>query len=160
MGMLTERSAVLKKTIFWLLLILWVALLVVLSRQSGEETAELSGGLSGWIVGVLAQIGIEAEQNAVHRLLRLGAHVFLYLVLGFLVSRAMHLSFRGRWVSAAIPVICLVISFLDEYQKAFIPGRHCQWDEAALNFVCSMVGAAVGRVVHRLRGAAPKTTES
>ncbi len=38
-----------KEFVYWVLLILWLAFAVSLSRQTGNETADLSGGITEWL---------------------------------------------------------------------------------------------------------------
>ena len=133
---------------WWLLLAVWMLLATVLSRQTGEETAQLSGGISAWLASLLEGIGIAVDPEALHLLLRKAAHVAVFLVLGFLAGRAFHLTFRGRWVTAAAAAVCLA-AVLDEVQKAAVPGRHCHWDDAALNAVSVLAGLALERLIRR-----------
>ena len=138
-----------KKYIYWVLLVLWLILAVFLSRQTGEETADLSGGISAWLTSLLEGIGIPVDPASVHALVRKAAHVAIFLVLGFLVSRTFHLTFRGRWVIPAAATVCLAAAVLDEAQKAAIPGRHCHWDDAALNAASVLAGLLLERLIRR-----------
>ena len=126
---------------------MWMLLATVLSRQTGEETAQLSGGISAWLASLLEGIGIAVDPEALHLLLRKAAHVAVFLVLGFLAGRAFHLTFRGRWVAAAAAAVCLATAVLDEVQKLSVPGRHCHWDDAALNAACALAGLALERLI-------------
>ncbi len=149
-----------KKTISWVLLILWLAFAVSLSRQTGSETADLSGGITEWLCGVLARVGIHAELAPLHSLFRRAAHVAIYLVLGFLMGRTFRLSFRGAWVLPLALALCVAIGVLDEYQKAFIPGRHCHWGDAAINCVSCVPGALLGWLAPRIRRSKHTDTHS
>ena len=145
------NTKALKRTIYWLLLLLWLALAVYLSRQTGEQTADFSGGLTEWLAGLLARIGIAVELEPLHDVMRRCAHVFIYLVLGFLACRVFCLSFSGKWVIAAVFLFCFAVGVLDEYQKAFIPGRHCHWNDVLVNCICGAVGVIIGLLVRRVR---------
>ena len=149
-----------KRAVYWIALLLFLALAVFLSRQTGKETAEVSGGLTAWLIPVLRGMGIAADPETLHALLRKAAHVVIYLVLGFLVCRAFRLSFRGGWVMPAAAAVCLAAAVLDEVQKGAAPGRHCQWDEAALNAACVLVGLLLGWLAGRLSARQRKKTES
>lgn len=133
-----------KKLLYWTLLILWFIFTILLSRQTGGETAELSGGITQWLCGVLARIDIHTDPAALHSALRTAAHILIYLVFGFLTGRAFRLSFRSRWLIVLCLLLCFALGVLDEYQKAFIPGRHCHWNEALLNCLLSVPGVLLG----------------
>ncbi len=147
--MIQVENSRLKKCIYYLLLLLWLTFAILLSRQSGEETLELSEGLSKWLCELLERVGMVVPIRSVHSFLRNAAHIVIYLVLGFLMCRAFRLSFHGAWVLPLALVLCIGIGVLDEYQKAFIPGRHCHWNDVLLNCVSCVPGAIVGWFVPR-----------
>ncbi len=142
-----KSSTIKNRVVYWILLILWLIFLVRLSRQTGSETVDLSGGITEWLCGVLARLGIHTELAPLHSLIRRAAHVVIYLVLGFLMCRTFRLSFRGAWALPLALALCIGIGVLDEYQKAFIPGRHCHWNDALLNCVSCLPGVLIGRIV-------------
>ena len=143
------RGEMIRRAAYWTALVLWAGMAVFLSRQGLEDTARLSGTIAAWLAGLLRGIGVRTDPETLHELVRKAAHVVIFLVLGFLVSRAFSLSFHGRWVIPAAAAVCLAAAVLDEAQKAAVPGRHCHWDEAALNAGCAMAGLALGQLVRR-----------
>ena len=121
-------------------LIAWLTLMAFLSRQSGQETAELSGRLSAMLLTALKSLGIRVAPITLHMFLRKTAHVIAYAVLGVLMYRTILLVCGGRWSVALTVFICTAISILDEYQKMFIPGRHCHGTDILLNAACGILG--------------------
>ena len=142
-----RKNRFIENTCYWILLILWLAFATILSRQTGEETAEVSGGMSAWLCGLLGRVGITVDISLLHSLIRRAAHIVIYLVIGFLMCRTFRLSFQGAWVLPLALVLCIGIGVLDEYQKAFIPGRHCHWNDALLNCASCLPGVLIGRIV-------------
>ena len=137
----------------WLGVVFWAALMVFLSRQTGTETTVLSTGIATAIKKVLDLFGISAELNSLHMLLRSFAHVVAYTVLAALLFHALCSRNKNKkavlissiWTLA----LCIIAAVLDEYQKKFINGRHCQWDEAGLNFLGACLGVAVCTLIHK-----------
>lgn len=122
----------------------WLGVIFFLSSQNGEQTADLSLGIVGVIHRALQSVGIRININHLHHALRTSAHVIVFFVEGSLLYWAINGLTRQRRVSfLAALIVAIPLCALDELHKLPIPGRHCQWDEAALNFV----GAALGILV-------------
>ena len=133
-----------RRAVYWTLFILWLILLVFLSRQTGEETVKQSGSITEFLCRLSASIGIRTDPASIQNLIRRAAHVVIYLVLCFLLCRAFRFSFRGVWLLPTAIALCMAIGVLDEYQKAFIPGRHLHWNDVLLNCVSTVPGALIG----------------
>lgn len=122
----------------------WLAVIFFLSSQNGVQTADLSLGIVGVIHRTLESIGIETDVSQLHHGLRTAAHVIVFFVEGILLYWAIGgLTRKSHVRLLAALIISAPLCALDELHKLPIPGRHCQWDEAALNFV----GAALGVLV-------------
>lgn len=122
----------------------WLGVIFFLSSQNGEQTADLSLGIVGVIHRALQSVGIQIDINRLHHALRTSAHVIVFFVEGILLYRAINgLTERRRVSLISALLVAIPLCALDELHKLPIPGRHCQWDEAALNFV----GAALGVLV-------------
>ena len=68
-------------------------------------------------------------------MLRVSAHVVVYVVLGALV--------RLAWLSAPTGIIIPAaagVGIIDEWSKQFISGRHCSYKEMGLNVVGAVLG--------------------
>lgn len=141
----------------WAAAALWLAFAAFLSRQSGAQTAGLSWKIASVPIDWLKGIGVDVDAQAFHLFLRKATHIGIFMVTGVLLYHAIGASFaRQKACRAPVPVVCAVfmcaaISTLDEYQKYWIDGRHCQWDEALLNFIGSAVGILLARAATRRR---------
>lgn len=122
----------------------WLGMIFFLSSQNGEQTADLSLGIVDVIHRALQSVGIQININHLHHALRTSAHVIVFFVEGILLYWAINgLTERRRVSLISALLVAIPLCALDELHKLPIPGRHCQWDEAALNFV----GAALGILV-------------
>jgi VanZ family protein len=106
----------------WLAVVAWAALISFFSTGwfSGEHT-------SGVLLPILRAMlpGATPEQLlAVHALIRKGAHVFEYTVLGALLVRALREEgLRGSALLAAAVGLGVAYAALDELHQVFVPSR-------------------------------------
>jgi VanZ family protein len=106
----------------WLAVVAWAALISFFSTGwfSGEHT-------SGVLLPILRAMlpGATPEQLlAVHALIRKGAHVFEYTVLGALLVRALREEgLRGPALLAAAVGLGVAYAALDELHQVFVPSR-------------------------------------
>lgn len=79
------------------------------------------------------------------------AHLAEYAVLGFLLIRAVSVSFSNisiaKTVFSAI-IIASLFAVLDEWHQAYVPGRECDIFDLAADFI----GACIGVALYRMKG--------
>jgi len=78
-------------------------------------------------------------------------HSIEYLILGFLLIRAISGSFRN--ISLAKIIISVIIisslyAILDEWHQQYVPGRQCD----LFDFLADLIGTGIGIVLYRMRG--------
>lgn len=141
----------------WIPAILWMGLMVFLSRQEGLDTLQTSKRIAAIIAGILTRLGINVDLVKLNISLRKAAHVVVYFILSILVYRAFCVNryggdrlFRHLRSATLTIALCIVVAVLDEVQKKWIPGRHCDWYEVALNCMAVLVGTIISVLVHRL----------
>ena len=106
--------------------VVWMLLIFSLSSQNGTQTTELSTTCAEKVANVIYQVPTEEQIQYVHSYIR-----------------KMVLSFLG----AVAVTSCF--SFLDEWHKQFIDGRHFQMEEVALNVCSGIVVIAIACAVKR-----------
>ncbi|MFI3227130.1 MAG: VanZ family protein [Clostridia bacterium] len=127
-------------------LIFWIGIIFLLSSQNGEQTFNLSNGVSSNIIDVFFKGMTQAESVKIHEYLRKVAHISLFGVLGMLLSLIFNIIFseKGKWgyiISFFISVFCFSgIAFFDEWRKQFIDGRHFDMIDVKLNLVSGFLG--------------------
>lgn len=124
--------------------ILWLAVIFFLSSQTGEQTAALSLAIARWLARLFPGVSL----TSLHLALRKAAHIGVYFVEGELLFPALY-GQKGRAGRAlALTVaLCALIAVVDEAHKLAIPGRHCSWPEAALNFLGALPGVALALAI-------------
>jgi len=118
------------------------------SSQPAEASGALSGSLTQVTIGNLWQLiapnGREMPVemlDACETVLRKGAHLFAFFVLGFCVANAVRQldgnKRRVFWIS-----LCWSSAYgaIDELHQYFVPGRACMWQD----WLIDTVGAALG----------------
>ena len=124
--------------------ILWLAVIFFLSSQTGEQTAAISLAIARWLARLFPGVSL----TSLHLALRKAAHIGVYFVEGALLFPALY-GQKGRAGRAlALTVaLCALIAVVDEAHKLAIPGRHCSWPEAALNFLGARPGDALALAI-------------
>ena len=126
----------------WAVSIGWLAFLIGMSSQNGQETAQTSvrvARLVMWLLGIAP-----AKLAPVNQALRTLAHFGCFFILGGAVCAAVQVTWPNRPHSAtAVAALCSMIAVLDEVKKVFISGRHLSWPEAGLNVLGVLCGVAL-----------------
>lgn len=143
---MTDKQRKIRMIILWMCIIIWGTLAVILSRQEGTSTSELSYGLSERLSEYLYARGITFSTDLLNIIIRKAAHILIYLVLGGLMYYALAytLGQKNKHILMLSIILCLSASSLDEVQKIFIPGRHCDPEEILLNSIAAVVGICIG----------------
>ena len=139
----------------WAAVAAWLGILAFLTLQGGEDTSALSLGIARWLAAILKQISrYEVSTFTLNMALRKSAHVFVFFVLGLLMTNAIRTTFitlKLRFIGAAAGAVCVIIAVCCEFSKTFIPGRHCQWNEAALDIAAALAGVLIFMSLIKLR---------
>lgn len=126
--------------------LVWLGVLVFLSSQNGENTAATSLPMAEWLQ---QHIFTTMDVGTVHMMIRRDAHFIVFFVESLLFMTAVYNVWGklGRSVATAT-VLCITLAYLDEAHKVFIPGRHCQWNEAGMNATGALLGIGVFLVIY------------
>lgn len=111
-----------KKFIKWLLLILWLSFIFYMSHQTGGASGGLSDKIFFFFTNFLPEL--ENYKDVCLFLIRKGAHVFEYFVLGILVFEIVkEYSIDLRKIIILSLLFSLFFSCFDEIHQLFIDGR-------------------------------------
>lgn len=126
----------------------FVYVLVKLSLQNGNSSSQLTQTLSYKIGTIIFDQDMdEAQIVATNRILRFTAHFCLFAFLGYGLGVVGFLLFSrpfGRFLSLLFDIfVCGVLSYMTEYYKQFVEGRHFQIGDAAVNVFGSAVGICI-----------------
>ena len=118
---------------------IWFYFMTYLSHQSGEETTELSEGI---VERIIKYFKIE-NYNEIHYIIRKLAHPFVFFIFAILVLFTLYQ--RWKTIKAFIIAIILMVlwTWMDEFTKLLIPGRHFSWCDVFLNLLGVIIGVLI-----------------
>lgn len=126
----------------WLPVLAWAALISLFSTHwfGSEETSRILIPLLRWLLPTLIQRDLEA----LHHIIRKGAHVSEYFVLSLLIHRRLRADgWHPAW--AALSALCASAGYacLDELHQGFVVGRTARWGDVSID----VAGAAAAQVL-------------
>ena len=104
------------------ILLLWIISLGFIlynATQTGRESSGFSLEVASILSNVLSNIGIRVDIDIFHALIRMGGHVFQYLIFGYITLWVM-LIYHLKWYNI---FRTLYVMILDETIQFFTPGR-------------------------------------
>lgn len=135
-----------KRTFLMISFILWTALILFLSFQSGADTANTSMRLTKYILGLFIEGDISYETLEYwHMTFRLWAHPVIFCLFSLLAMGVTTEFIRKRWICVVLTGISgILLAVVTEVGKWNIPGRHVDREEMMLN----VIGVIGGMVVY------------
>ena len=133
-----------------LLPLLWMAVIFMLSHQS----ASISSGQSGVFVEQLHYIAPSIDQQLLTSLVRKGAHIFAYFVLGILTFNALwrvDLSkFKFNRPAMLSIIVCALYAVSDEFHQLFVSGRSGEIRDIIIDSCAATVGVFIISIFVRI----------
>lgn len=133
------------------------------SAQNREQSAELSQGVTQYIVNAVASIFGVAESNkirlvkAIHKTVRKAAHFSIYGALGissFVMFSSFFLKTKKKKILICSVIFCFLYATSDEFHQMFVSGRGAQVSDVMLDtfgaFCGGMVLCMLAKVKRRL----------
>lgn len=118
---------------------IWFYFMTYLSHQTGVETTKLSKG----IVGRLIEYFNLESYNEIHYIIRKLAHPFVFCILAILVLFTLAQKWKKRKIFIFAIILMILWTWVDEFTKLSIPGRHFSWYDVSLNFFGVVVGVLI-----------------
>ena len=130
--------------------LLWMAVIFILSQQP----ASISSGQSGVFVEQLRHIAPSVDQQLLTFLVRKGAHIFAYFVLGILTFNALwrvdFSKFKLKCPAMLSIIICALYATSDEFHQLFIIGRSGELRDIMIDSCAAMVGVFIISIFVRI----------
>ena len=121
----------------------WMAVIFMLSHQP----ASVSSGQSGVFVEQLRHIAPSVDQQLLTFLVRKGAHIFAYFVLGILTFNALwrvDLSkFKFNYPVGLSIIVCALYAVSDEFHQLFVNGRSGEIRDIIIDSCAATVGVFI-----------------
>ena len=133
-----------------LLPLFWMAVIFMLSQQP----ASISSGQSGVFVEQLRHIAPSVDQQLLTFLVRKGAHIFAYFVLGILTFNALwrvDLSkLKFNYPVGLSIIVCALYAVSDEFHQLFVSGRSGELRDIIIDSCAAMVGVFIISIFVRI----------
>ena len=135
-----------KKTIFAVLLVLWMGFIFSMSCENAEESSNTSGQTIKVVLSTVPEFEKQPEEvkvNIIEELqfiVRKSAHFIGYMILGILASCL--ISYYGN-INKKYPLaflICVIYAISDEIHQLFVPGRAGQVRDVLIDSAGSLLG--------------------
>ena len=135
-----------KKTIFAVLLVLWMGFIFSMSSENAEKSSNTSGQTIRVVLSAVPGFEEQPEEvkvNIIEKLqfiVRKSAHFIGYMILGILASG---LILQYENINKKYPLaflICVIYAISDEIHQLFVPGRAGQVRDVLIDSAGSFLG--------------------
>ena len=135
-----------KKTIFAVLLVLWMGFIFSMSCENAEKSSNTSGQTIRVVLSAVPEFEKQPEEvkvNIIEKLqfiVRKSAHFIGYMILGILASG---LILQYENINKKYPLaflICVIYAISDEIHQLFVPGRAGQVRDVLIDSAGSFLG--------------------
>ena len=135
-----------KKTIFAVLLVLWMGFIFSMSCENAEESSNTSGQTIKVVLSTVPEFEKQPEEvkvNIIEELqfiVRKSAHFIGYMILGILASGLIlqYENINKKYLLAFL--ICVIYAISDEIHQLFVPGRAGQVRDVLIDSAGSLLG--------------------
>ncbi len=124
-------------------LILLLYFVMVVSFQNGAQSTSVTMKVAGQIAVSIFDNPTQEQINTVSRIIRYGAHLGLFFVVGIVMAFVSMVVFRRYFRIVGVlgaGFVCYILAYYTEYYKQYIDGRHFQMSDVALNWYGSLAG--------------------
>ena len=124
-------------------LFLLLYFVMVVSFQNGTASTSVTMQLAEQIAGRIFERPTADQIETTALMIRYGAHLGLFFVVGFVTTFVGMVIFRGYFRILGVfgaGVACYLLAYYTEYYKQFVEGRHFQMSDAALNWYGCVAG--------------------
>ncbi len=144
-------SKTVKRTISVVLLILWMAVIFIMSAENGQESADTSSGVVYYIAKIITpnfeELSLAEQQQIMDSMsgfIRTMGHFCEFAVLGVLSFNVL-LNFKFKvWQKAIFSfAFSIIYAVSDEIHQYFVPDRVCDIADVAVDSLGALTGIAV-----------------
>lgn len=116
---------------------------MAVSFQNGTASSDITMKMAGQIARRIFENPTQDQIATTALMIRYGAHLGLFFVVGFVTTFAGMAVFRGYYRILGVigaGAVCYALAYYTEYYKQFVEGRHFQQSDATLNWYGSVAG--------------------
>ena len=145
-----------KKSIFAVLLVLWMGFIFSMSCENAEESSNTSGQTIKVVLSTVPEFEKQPEEvkvNIIEKLqfiVRKSAHFIGYMILGILASGLIlqYENINKKYLLAFL--ICVIYAISDEIHQLFVPGRAGQVRDVLIDSAGSLLGIIIVMAFEKL----------
>ena len=145
-----------KKSIFIVLLVLWMGFIFSMSCENAEESSNTSGQTIKVVLSTVPEFEKQPEEvkvNIIEELqfiVRKSAHFIGYMILGILASGLIlyYGNINKKYLLAFL--ICVIYAISDEIHQLFVPGRSGQVRDVLIDSAGSLLGIIIVMAFEKL----------
>ena len=145
-----------KKSIFAVLLVLWMGFIFSMSCENAEESSNTSGQTIKVVLSTVPEFEKQPEEvkkNIIEELqfiTRKSAHFIGYMILGILASGLIlyYGNINKKYLLAFL--ICVIYAISDEIHQLFVPGRAGQVRDVLIDSAGSLLGIIIVMALEKL----------
>ena len=145
-----------KKSIFIVLLVLWMGFIFSMSCENAEESSNTSGQTIRVVLSAVPGFEEQPEEvkvNIIEKLqfiVRKSAHFIGYMILGILASGLIlyYGNINKKYLLAFL--ICVIYAISDEIHQLFVPGRSGQVRDVLIDSAGSLLGIIIVMAFEKL----------
>ena len=145
-----------KKTIFAVLLVIWMGFIFSMSCENAEESSNTSGQTIRVVLSAVPGFEEQPEEvkvNIIEKLqfiVRKSAHFIGYMILGILASGLIlyYGNINKKYLLAFL--ICVIYAISDEIHQLFVPGRAGQVRDVLIDSAGSLLGIIIVMALEKL----------
>ena len=126
-----------------LALALLVYFVMIVSFQNGASSINVTMRMAERVAGAIFDDPKQDQIETISRVIRYGAHLALFFVVGLVSAFVSMVIFRGYFRIAGVflaGVVCYMMAYYTEYFKQYIDGRHFQMTDVELNWYGCLTG--------------------
>ena len=145
-----------KKNIFLILIVTWMAFIFSMSSQNSEVSSNTSGGTIKIVLSSVPQFNEQPEEvqeevvEELQFITRKSAHFIAYMILGILsILLILEINKINKKPQFAL-LLCVLYAISDEIHQLFVPGRSGQFRDVLIDSAGSCVGIGIVLLVVKL----------
>lgn len=149
----------LKRIIWTIISILWVAFIFFNSTRNAGQSSEASGFVVNSVNYLLSIVNISIKADTLSFLIRKGAHFFEYFMLAIFSYNALKTFYICKtkkilynkvniFTYLVVLVICFLVASTDEFIQGFIPGRSRAGLDVMIDVLGSLMALAIVALIN------------
>ena len=139
-----------KHILRFLPMIVWMVIIFYLSAQPAEQSSELSTGIMHVLLKFMENI-VVIDEGFFHHIIRKGAHLSAYLLLGILTMFAFEHRINRNIVQMAVSLLIGVLyAASDEVHQLFVPGRSGEIRDVGIDAMGVLLGLLIYVLLQKL----------